>query len=390
MPTKTRSIDLGHVSQFVTTIDARGRKHEQQSFYRPMFGTEEMTGVQHPNWRKKINSGVILNDSAHYTKSVIINQPGTASWSGSTWSASFAGSVETLFGAGQVWTDHERIDTSDIVSSAKLKALASLDSTPSEMFEDLFEVKQTIGFLGNPLQSIANLAKSFKASKDARISRGMSVAKASSETWLQFRFAFLPLVSSATAIANGLFKEYKPAPRQRRAKLAKSQASFDRVYVHGLSEWSQRIHLEATSKATISYTVTNPVGGWRGQFGLRYKDIPKGLWSIVTLSFMIDRIVDIGSAISSIVNLSDPELEIHYACVSTKHERKFSSYLHKYNKYTPFSSNSGGQHRIDFAYSRVPWIPGFTDAIPTVDFSGLIDSTTHITDLITLIIQRLK
>lgn len=377
-------------STSVTTL-ADGREITRTHGYNSLHREEALVGVNHPNYRSQINKGVVLNDSCLYIKTETRFEKGYARWKSSTWSTEFNGSVEAHVGDGPDWVPSEDLDVDSLVAEAKLSVLASLDSAPSEMFEDIFEIRSTLDLLQNPLQALKDLSDAF-AKERARLQRKrrMSRQQALESAWLQYRFAFTPLVSSVTQLYSALFSEFKPSPRQRRASNAKDTSLEERVYQRHQNTWRQTVRLDASARAVVHYIVTNPVAGFRGQLGLRFKDLPKGLWAIVPLSFMVDRFFNMSKMISSLTNLLDPELLILFASVSKKHDRVSSSYVQNWTRYDDFHATSAGRHKQTFSYSRNPWHPSFLDAIPPVDFSGLYDSTTKVIDLFALIMQRLR
>jgi hypothetical protein len=141
----------------------------------------------------------------------------------------------------------------------------------------------------------------------------------------------------------------------------------------------------------VQYEVTNPLTqiSTARLLGLRAKDIPRAMWAIVPYSFMVDRVIDISSGINGFVNLVDPRIRILAASVTRKKETVHTyTFNHKYDD--GWSQLASGGPRVigRFTYKRSLWVPTVLDAIPMAETKRLVDSTSKILDLATLISQR--
>lgn len=297
----------------------------------------------------------------------------------------------------------------DVERQAKQACLADVDSTPYEFFEDIAELRETIRFLRNPLESLKNVSKSFKKKKDHINTRPWQYkrrAKALADLWAQYRFAAAPLVRSimsALEAYNERDKKLRPARRTahgHRFSEALPVSSALSTFAHtsyptDICHWeyvktSERV---LRGHASIYYEVSNPLDNWNFRLGLRLKDIPVTLWEVVPLSFMVDRLVNIKNAISGVLNLSDPTVAFLASSYTTRDDRHVKlSCVNQWYGYNNFQTTLSDHDHIlyeDFRYDRVIWDPGLTDTIPAITPKYLVNDVRRATDLIALIIGRL-
>jgi hypothetical protein len=290
----------------------------------------------------------------------------------------------------------------DAVKTAKLKAIAAIDKAPYTIAEDLAEIGETIRFIGNPIRGIYRLARKYRKDKVrllARIrKRAKSTAyqtKALANLWLQYRFAFSPLVRSVQTVLESIEDQ--------------ERTNYDKIHTaHGTSPYSSSIlsdtkvkfqfTYERTSqvrsgkaRAVVFYRVKPPLTEWRRKYGLRVKDLPELMWDLFPYSFMIDRVIDIGSSIRGLTNLVDPRIEILGGTVSTSHEAMQSI------SFTDFQTSGWTRTVVpdtDFfiteEYVRELWTPTSTDTIPPVMPKGLVSDITNVVDLLSITRQLLK
>jgi len=346
-----------------------------------------------PNYATLIMSGVIVNNGMTFTKTEQVFNPGSAVYlvgrEPNKTKRIVNGSIEGLWGNKFIPLSFLP-EPDDGSPSAKLKALANIDSTPHEMGEDVFEIRQTLKFVRNPLKALHTLSKSFKRDVKRR-RRGVNRSNALASVWLQYRFAVTPLVNSAYSILDGLSDFKRSRPPTRRA-LGFSNAALDsnRSYFRAPLTWSQQGSRKISWRAGIGYKITNPAAEWRFVYGLRKKDVPLVLWQIVPLSFMVDRIVNISESISGLTNLLDPNITIRYAWVTKKDEIIQTSALTDHANLDLVSMQSGKAKLTTFSYNRQPWNPSIFDLVPPFKLKGLIDSVTKVTDLVALIVQNFR
>lgn len=289
------------------------------------------------------------------------------------------------------------VPTYDMVSAAKLQALGNLDRTPYSFAEDLAEMHETLRFLRDPLGSLRKLSQEFKGRVDSLLDlkRNLSRADAIANVWLQYQFAFLPLIRSANdAIASVGNKTRRPKRRTARGRSVFSgsdsdtQVTLDGYYSHA------SVTTESTVRAGILYEVTNPLEDWQFKYGLRFKDIPETLWAIFPYSFMVDRIFNLSQSVRGLVSFLDPNVNILGAWDSVKSSTisiqgiddvVSPNVIETMLKFVPDE-----MEYEEHSYTRNVWVPSIGDLLPEVRLGDLIDTSTKIADLAALIWQRIR
>jgi len=312
-------------------------------------------------------------------------------------------------------THSPKSSESSVIQTAQLSALSSIDRTPYSFAEDVAEIRETLSFLRSPLQSLLDLSKRFHSAVDAlarlyllsprklsaarrRLKMGRKfghVAVATADVWLTYRFAFSPLVRSVMQLTDAFNDRRQFVQTGRKTSRGTGTNDEQAGATEPLDTYKRRIsrkqyHFEA--RAAITYQVSNPASDFQFKYGLRFKDIPVTLWAILPYSFMVDRLFDLTKAVSACVNLADPTVSIIGASITTKRTVQVEQTL-VYDQQPGWSiHNVSFDTRKDilFTYERTPWVPGLSNAVPVVNFRGLISTATHTTDLLALILQKLR
>lgn len=297
-------------------------------------------------------------------------------------------------------TEAPQVELDASAERAKLMAISQLSSTPFAFGEDLLEIGETLRFLRSPFKSMADLAKSFQTKRNdirSKYKRVEDQAKALADVWATYRFAFSPLIrSSMDAWEAATTKPVEPPKRlTARGFSTDSQTEHVLEYVPsglwtGSVYYSHELQASVHHHASILYTVTNPLTGLSYRLGVRIKDLPKTLWQVFPLSFMVDRVWDLSNSIGGLTGLADPNISILAGSIRTKsnEERRLrlESVLHP--DYT--ITGSGDQvYTKYFTYTRTPWRPSVSDTVPQVRTKGIVEDVTKILDLAAILIQRL-
>jgi hypothetical protein len=153
-----------------------------------------------------------------------------------------------------------------------------------------------------------------------------------------------------------------------------------------LLTWEIIQKASSRGKASILYTVSNPCYDWRYRLGFRPKDFPTTVWQIMPYSFMVDRLYDVTSFSKGAINLGDPMVKILMGCYSEHNERSISFEMTGTQNPGGTIHSSDKPVYTDFSYTRSPWVPTFSDTVPSLNLKGLVEDATKITDLITLIL----
>jgi hypothetical protein len=361
--------------------------------------SEEMLDFVVPDFFKRQKEGEIFNNPCTYTKDLV------HSTNGGTYVATKGSNKDEINGPGclseYIVTHYPQYSPGvlpvpilpDLTVRARAQALSFMDRTPYSFAEDVFELRETLRFLKQPFKAARDLSRLFK--KDVKTfynrRRARTLAEATAKAWLEYRFAFSPLLRSCIDIIEAYQSTTNIPPR----KIARGEVKVDDVSthtsIHGPFTWERETSLEKTYRSGILYEISNPITDWRYKYGLRIKDIPETIWAVVPYSFMVDRFVNLSGAIRGITNFLDPSLKILAAWDVTK------STATAVRRFT--EQNSSGWSIVvtpdDFtefsiSYVRSPWSPSIEDNIPSLNMKGLVDDSTKIADLASLIVSNLK
>lgn len=283
----------------------------------------------------------------------------------------------------------------DMDAAAKLHALGSVDRAPYSFAEDIAEMRETLRFLKNPLKTLRTLSDQFDADviKKMNAARALKRADAIADVWLQYQFAFLPLVRSANDAVTGFFDKVK-RPKRRTARGVshfRDSQSDSRLIATWRSAASTTV--DKTVRAGIIYEVSNPLNDWKFKYGLRFKDIPETMWAIFPYSFMVDRVLNLSQTVRGLTAFLDPNVEMLGAWASEKtmltqteewlgHESDIVQSVEK-------AETDAIVQSVD-SYSRTVWEPTFSDLVPPLRLSELVSSSSKIADLAALIWARVR
>lgn len=290
-----------------------------------------------------------------------------------------------------------RVDNKELMlANAKQKALANIDSTPYAFAEDLAEIRETLKYARSNGIRIKRLYKRFKR-RDKKIRFSGHPAEVISQElaklWLEFRFAISPLIRSIM----DLFEASNDSFSGRQPELRYTSRGFERDHWN-LFESTANTALDSVNTkgsrkgesevtAGILYQITNPLSGWRFNYGLRNKDIPVTMWAVVRMSFIIDRVWNISNAIKGLTNLLDPDIHILTAWTRTKTSDTLTDELVNRigNESITFVTSGGKRTKKYFSYIREPWKPTALDALPAGNYADIANTVETFTDIVALL-----
>lgn len=361
-----------------------------------------------PNFRQRVKSGAVINNPC----SIVVDHQQV---NGSGYASSLRLSNNWLYevyGDGSVtqwylqvcagnldYGDTSPDGVSELISQLKHSALDRVDKTPYSFAEDIGELRETINFLRNSLGSLAKLSSRYKrAVKHARLLNGRvirSLAEASANVWLEYRFAAMPLLRTTLNLYEALPEEVHRPRRQTARAFGKIDTSMSlqpqtiQYYSNNTCTFNVSTIVEREVRVGCLYEVSNPLEDIYYKYGIRYKDIPETAWNLLPLSFMVDRVADISGTIRGLTNLLDPSIKSLAGFVVTKSNTVKSTALTGIDAVGYTSSVSPDLiFDKDFSYSRDIWVPGYADVVPSLNLGGLTSSVTRTTDLLTLILTN--
>ncbi len=362
------------------------------------WDNEEMNDWVVSNYKRRIEAGEIINNPMDYGRDVL-----TTSGVGHhryrhpnvkyDTTGPLTGRLVEVGKANGLMFDYSSKFTKDFEAEAKLKALANIDSTPFAFGEDALELKETVRFLRNPVKGLFNLSQKFRRDLKKRNAKSKyELLQAHAKLWLQYRFAVSPLIRSSIDALEAYSSETPMLPERLTSRGFSVEEAHDEEDKEGVDQWVFRVKRDRTmvGKATILYTVSNPVYDWNYRLGFRAKDWPTTMWQVVPYSFMVDRVLDITSFCKGVINLADPRVTVLMGCYSVHDDdvRSLSCVDRNVAESTIVSSDTR-THKIH-SYDRVPWVPTVSDTVPKFNSEGLTDSATKIADLTSLILGNFR
>lgn len=283
------------------------------------------------------------------------------------------------------------------IRQGKLEAIGKIDSTPYSLMEDLMETNETVNTLRRPLGTANKAADRFRRSAKTGLAQGMSAVQAVSDAWLGVRMGFAPIVRSAVDVAESLDRyRVKPFPR-RVARWTTELSDGDYNEVVGSAPYFKRHSItrkcNCLIRVGILYEARVPSLTPFEYYGIRQKDVPKGLWQVMPYSWAIDRFVDVSNCIGGVTNLLDPNIEILAAWVTK------STYSHREDVMNAGYSTLGppaetltiiGDPLVteESAKSRSVWHPSVSDLVPPLQ-NGFDDILSNL-DLLSVVIGKLR
>lgn len=383
--------------------------------YTSLTKNEIMDDTIVPNFNARIRDGEVINNVLSYTVSKESVFDGTSTlryWKTATpnqVTSKVSGNISKhyLCVNNVQWYGYAACDspvlTFDCAQQARNKALANVDSTPYEFFEDLLELREVINFLRNPLAALSNLASAFRRKHDnaINIKDQITRTRALAELWNTYRFAMAPLVRSLMQTMEYVADKEMTRPIRRNAhgysideteKATEHQASWGSAATQYVCSYRKICRRLRKVHASILYEVTNPLIDFKFALGLRLKDVPVVAWELVPLSFMIDRILDVKRMLQGLMNLADPNVSILAGNVTDRNTTQVD--ISCYGVYSPYNVTVWVITQPDFArwenfsMARTVWSPGVTDLVPPLTVGRLFGSISSILDLIALTISR--
>jgi hypothetical protein len=409
MTSRHRSRTINYQENTLTVDFTRGGTDTSHGPFVTDYETEGMDDVVTPNYHKRIAAGEIINNPCGYEhKTLTTKGEGYAHHrlpaNGSSYDYTLSGPLSyyrKLSMPSTFWTNPP-LDVSNAdpqVDRAKTLAIARIDATPYAFGEDALEVGETLRFLRHPLESILGIGNAIRRGARAKTALGKrntqkEYIRACSNAYLQYRFALSPLIRSISDALAAFEAEPKTLPERLTSRgHMKSEDSDSSDFSYGGRTFHRSLTRKYDTRASILYTVSNPIRDWRYRLGFRPKDLPTTLWQIVPYSFMVDRVVDVSSFCAGIINLADPRVRILSACVVETHLEKTSYQLASDNQ-PGWTIEIHGDVVEDetYTYYRNPWNPSVFDLFRGLnpDLLNLVNSATKTLDLVSLILQRFR
>jgi hypothetical protein len=288
---------------------------------------------------------------------------------------------------------------------ALVKAHAKIAKNELDLATELGEIRETVQFLMHPYREIGlqfdRMLRGF-----SRFARGTNLYGKRKKapppfwqmdlkdvdrfvdtvlsSWMETRFALMPLVRSFAATLEALDKRVEAFDAQ---KLHVARSSIKRVMNSEKSVQSGVSYCVYTAKGTcdlrqrtkacVFYRLTKPLSKL-AQFGLSKSDIAVAVWELTRLSFVVDRFILIGDWLQAL--LPEPEVEILGNTVSVKREvdaRVVATPRMPVGYYVDYWQ-VGGSRYIEESYNReinkeLPQLPVLSDMRTLKNWKHIVD-----------------
>lgn len=364
-------------------------------------GLESIQDFVTKNYKSRIAQGHIINNPCSYERSSFIEEEGSYYASHKTLNKQYEGFGPVMANLKQelLATIHPflnlpAIDVGSVISDATQQCVADINSSPNSFAEDTLEVAETLRFLKNPGRSLYKLAEDVqKRSWKIRKKKGAKarqVADALNDLFLTRQFALRPLVHSAFDAVDALNSklDYNAARYNARGFSSKTETYSGVVYGNATPTNYYRFQVNNSIKVSVHayvlYTHRDKRGGLH-KYGVRGDDGFVGLWNVVPLSFMVDRMYDISSFIRGFNALSDPKLKVLTSgYVKRTHKVGKISVIDQVNPSYDVSV-SGSQSAEEYFYTRyTDWHPSLRDVVPVFKPQALIKDAQSTAELFSL------
>jgi hypothetical protein len=380
------------------------------------YRNTSITDTTTPNWKRKIKAGEIVNNpmSMSVVESMVegsgtmsqyqISNPANTYYTFGN--GSLTAWFQRWYGSGATCPDPVN-NVNQEIEILKTKCLGKIDSTPYAFAEDIGEIRETLKFLKNPLASLITHLKRMRRKTLSRVQKSRRKANfrasksdlaftytdAFADVWLTERFAVAPLIRSIS----GAMEAYEDSVYRGTRNTARARSDLRNANSINTSSTAGETSFFKKSKTqdvTVSvgliYEVDHPMSDWQYKYGLRFKDIPETVWNLMSLSFMVDRLINISDSIRALNAFLDPNVSILTAWVVTKNtlEERTSAYNHTTNGYVNVVTPDTIVKKT-FSMTRAVWVPTLSDVLPSLNIDGLVDDAAKITDLFTIALKML-
>lgn len=200
--------------------------------------------------------------------------------------------------------------------SALVSAYSKMNKSDVMGGEFLKDLGSTLGMIRKPFGSAQDLlarmgkARARRAGKTAK-----SFARATANTWLEYRMGWRPVVGDVKAIAKIVTRNRDKSFQQSRRVVRSSVDSPDVIYTGNTTSWLydgyNTVNLNGVVKDTIScrssagviFALVEPSSEaerWARACGLTAKDVPATAWECMPFSWVMDQFVGVGDWLQAV------------------------------------------------------------------------------------------
>lgn len=261
----------------------------------------------YPDWRERLKSGT---DATTYMIGTAIQTGGSQQFHGfhktrdifegtEQW-RSLEGDVQALLDLPSYPGD---VTSAEADNAAKMefikKALQAQRSLQGLV--SIGELRETLNLIRHPLKTLRNYADNLVQTARGRLrtGRGLSpknLRKVMADTWLEWAFGAVPLVSDVKsgAIAAAKLATNYPQTRFIKGEAGRTCAVVDskRQLTTGVGlavDYNHRLSSDVNIRYYGSISTTVPGSSqWQSQFGVTFHDVVPAAWELIPFSFLVD------------------------------------------------------------------------------------------------------
>jgi hypothetical protein len=188
----------------------------------------------------------------------------------------------------------------NLINLASTTAAANVDNPTFHGATFIAELRETLGFLRNPLGAFNKQLEDYRWRKRARKSLNhKTTGEYIRDNWLSYRYAVRPLVqdiqNAAEAVARTVL-DNEPLRQTARGYASESGETEQTGAISSLYDHTTRTVKTVSVRAGILYEISRDPN----TFGMTVPDIPVALWEAIPYSFVADWFLNIGSFIQAI------------------------------------------------------------------------------------------
>lgn len=278
---------------------------------------------------------------------------------------------------------------------ALIRAYANMNSP--DVLSSVFyaERGKTLESVRHPLKAANDLLESIFSRRGSFVSRGMNVAKATANAWLELRFGWRPLMYDILGFVKASHDSQPPsgtvlvARGGQPPRVFKSHGLTSLVSPAGLTDAETEYDWSISTKvsAGVVYTLADlSQAAYKARcLGLNLSSVPAHVWEVIPFSFVVDWFVKVGDWLYA--TTPNPDVSVKGNWVSTKRVEDNSTvilnaHVHVNNSPATDYFQSGGSYQEHLeVFTReinrsIPSVPPMA-GIP-LSFSQQLDSAALI------------
>lgn len=285
-----------------------------------------------PRYLKRVKDGEIIMNSCYIRTSTYNSSSGSFTvgphpgWGTRTWSGYL---VSAAAPDSPVLDDYWVTDEGYAFADAVNKAFAAAYTSSSTAIVSVGEFKETLAMLRRPMSgAIAKINKMIKRRRSL-LSRGLNLTEASTQVWLEYRMGWKPLLYDLSNICKAFDKVRAAEKPERLVFRGSAFRDYSKSGVHTSTilsnstkvEYVTSLKLKANAGVIVQIANNSAYHSISKAFGFHLSDVPSAMWELTTLSFVVDRFINIGDWIQA--NVPTPGMDVLGSWCTVTKETEF-------------------------------------------------------------------